>query len=401
VNKLLVERTRFFNICLILVTLMVTPLIAQSESVLTGEDKTIAKMAKTLRDQSSEWDIPVNKHQVAAKMQVEQLFAELKKPMSDMLQSPEKPKPGGRILIFVSWSLKELGVDDIFYTAASYPEALVVFRGVVDEKNFAKSILAVQKLAAKQSPMANVAIDPTLFRKYNVTKVPTIIHLDESQDKEIARVEGLSQPAWLLEKMKAGKLGDFGVRGPVEDILERDLIEVMQDKVAAIDWAQKKEQAIKNYWDKQQFIELPTASKPRRRYLDPTIYISADINDAVGNVIVPQGTRINPLDIRSFNQAVVIFDPLNAKQVRLVDDRLLELTKNHSKVTLIVTQFDRLDGWKSYKNISDHFDAPVFKLTSDVKSRFEVEYLPTVITAKDKYFILEELAFLQDEENEL
>lgn len=45
----------------------------------------------------------------------------------------------------------------------------------------------------------------------------------------------------------------------------------------------------------------------------------------------------------------------------------------------------------SYKKISDHFDAPIYLLTPDLISRFELEYTPSVITAKGGKFIVREL----------
>lgn len=289
------------------------------------------------------------------------------------------------------------GLEDLLYTASITPESMVVFRGIRDIDNFAASVFEIQKLAATQSPMAKVVLDPTLFRDYGVTKVPTIIYLDEDKQSEIARVSGLAQPNWLVSKVESGKGGDFGARGPVEDILERDLIEVMQEKVAAIDWAEKKENAIKRFWDKQQFIDLIRARKLRTRYLDPSIVMSDDLRDADGNVLVARGTVINPLELRPFTQAVVVFDPLDHKQIGLVEQRLADLAKTYPRVTLVVTQFDRAEGWDSYKSITNHFDAPVFKLTPDLLSRFELEYVPSIITAEQNYFVIEELAVVEEE----
>lgn len=388
---------RFFSKLLVGSVFMLVGTVAYTQgNALSKEDKDIAHMAKTLREQSRDWQIPVNQHQEAAKAQAAQLFSELQKTNSEKLQLPEKQKPGGRVIFFASHSLGQEGLDELLYSAATTPESLVVFRGIRDEKNFARSVMEIQKLASKQVPMANVAIDPTLFRDYRVNKVPTILYLDNDRAKEVARVEGLSSPSWMIAKIDAGKTGDFGIRGPVEDIQERDLIEVMKEKVAAIDWAEKKEQAIEQFWDRQQFLELPKATKARTRSIDPSILVTDDITDAAGKVIVPKGTKINPLRIKPFTQAVLVFDPLDPKQMELVDKRLAEINKEFSRVTLIVTRFDRADGWQSYKSITNHFNTPVYKLTQDISSRFQLEYSPSVITAKADHFVIEELSASED-----
>ena len=61
-------------------------------------------------------------------------------------------------------------------------------------------------------------------------------------------------------------------------------------------------------------------------------------------------------------------------------------------MTIIVTRLDKEDGWDSYEEISDLLDEPVHLLTPDVRDRFELEYVPSVITAEGKIFKVEELA---------
>ncbi len=365
-----------------------------AESILTPQDKAIAKDAERIKLLSSDWITPVNKHAQYGKEEARIVFDDFKKHRNKSLPQPDKKKPGGRVLIFASTSLGESSLEDLFSMASEHLEAVVVFRGVVDEKRFAKSIMAIQKFAARQSPVTNTALDPTLFIKYNITLVPTIVYLDEYQETEVARVVGLSNPKWLLDRVNQGEKGDMGTRGPVEEIAERDLIEVMKEKMATIDWSDKKEKAINNFWKKQEFINLPRTRIANTRHVDPTILITADINDADGNAIILQGTKINPLEMKPFTQAVIVLDPLDKIQVELIDKHISNLNKAHSTVTIIVTQFDKDKGWDSYKAITEHFDKPVFKLTSEIVSRFELNSLPVIITAdnNNKVFIVKELA---------
>jgi conjugal transfer pilus assembly protein TraW len=215
---------------------------------------------------------------------------------------------------------------------------------------------------------------------------------------ERARVSGLTEPDWLLRQVKEGAIArDFGVKGSVEEIAERDLVEVLQEKVAAIDWEEKKQQVIERFWEKQRFLELPRARRSRTRTLDPSILISDHIRDGNGNVLVAQGTLINPLELRPFTQALVIFDPLDPLQVSLVDQRLAGLKQQYPRITLIVTRFARDKGWDSYTKITDHFDAEVFILTPDIQSRFELEVTPSIVTAEQNRFVIEELAARQAE----
>lgn len=396
--KLLVEHILCSKRLLVATLLCIyAGIVSAAGNPLTSEDKAIAEMAKSIRAQSKDWALPVNEHQAEATRQAASLVEELKKPTAENIGLPDRPKPGGRIIFFVSFSMGQEGLLDILDTAALTNDSVVVFRGIRDEKDFAKSVAEIQSLAAKQTPMANVVIDPTLFRDHNIKKVPAIVLLDESKASVLAQVSGLSNPSWLTSKVDSGHLGDFGVKGDVVEIAERDLIEVMKEKVANIDWEKKKQAALTRYWERQQFNELPRAPKARTRSIDPSIVVTDDIKDAEGKVIVPMGSRINPLEKLPFTQALVVFDPLDKKQMQAVDRRLPTLVKRFPRVTLIVTRFDRAEGWKSYTKITDHFDMPVFNLTNDVRSRFGIEYVPSIVTAEKFVFIVEEIGLSEDD----
>lgn len=381
---------QFFKLAAFLAGVTVGGLCA-AQSVLTDENRAIAAMTKTLREQSSEWDMPVNVHETEAASQARRIFDEIDDdfPLSDTPTS--NPSAEGKILIFASFSLGEEGLEDVFATASETEGAVVVFRGIPYEDQFARSMNEMQALAAKQSPVANVTLNPTLFRKYNVTSVPTMVYMNDDRTESVARVSGLTAPQWLSKAVEQGSTGDLGIKGPVEEISERDLIVVMQEKVAAIDWREKRERAVKRFWEKQQFIDLPRAAAARTRYLDPSIVMNEDLKDGEGNILVAQGTTINPLELRSFTQAVVVFDPTDLRQLAWVRDKVADLNTRHPRVTLIATRFDRSKGWKSYEEITDLFDAPVYKLTPDIAKRWDLEYSPSVITSEHNYFVIEEL----------
>jgi len=173
----------------------------------------------------------------------------------------------------------------------------------------------------------------------------------------------------------------------------------MKKRFAKIDWEEQKRGAVKNFWNKQNFRELPEAHKDRVRELDPTVYISEDITAPDGTLIAKQGDLINPLDVAPFTQAVVVLDPLDEDQVARVKEALPRINQvpGVTRITYIVTRLDREEGWDSYTKTTDTFDAPVFLLTPDVAQRFELEYVPSIITAQGKRFVVEELADRRNE----
>lgn len=336
-------------------------------------------------------------------------------------------------LIFVSYSLDEQTLNDVLTAASGEPRTVVVMRGIPEGMRIWDGVRNLQQMAAQKDPIPNVQLDPTLFQKYDVQVVPTIVVLSEPPEPKpvepianpldpsfsdsiqpkservdppvvprtvLGRVQGLSDPMWLRREIKAGAGGDRGIRGPVEEIHERDLIEVMKERVMQIDWEQKKEQTKARYWHGQRFINLPRAPKAETRHIDASVVATKDIRTSEGEFVARAGDRVNPLQTRPWTQAIVVFDPMDKKQMELLTSKVSVLQSDPSlaNVVLIATQFDKDLGWDSYKSVTDTFNAPVYQLTPDVKSRFELRYTPSIITANDTHFIVQELAVsLQDD----
>jgi len=311
------------------------------------------------------------------------------------------------ILVFASLSLGK-GLDDLLTSISKYPDAAVVFRGIRKGMNLGKGILEIQHLAAKKKPVPNIMIDPTLFQKYKITSVPTILILDDKTKafkarKVLARVQGLSDPKWLLQKLSRHEIGNWGIKGPVKEISEPNLIDVAKARLAKIDWDKKKQEAIQHFWLKQHFYRLPRANKNRVRTIDPSVLITKDMKTNTGVVFAHKGDVINPLcdqrqpckpGTRPFTQAVVIFDPRDKQQIQLLNQELPNIKKlpEVHRITYIATAFDKGAGWDSYKETSDHFDAPIYVLTPDLIHRFKLEYSPSIIMARGNQFVVQEFA---------
>jgi conjugal transfer pilus assembly protein TraW len=380
--------------------------------ILTDEDKAIIKKSQNVDELAKKFkplvfDNNSSQYQ-AAKSEARQVFEDMKRnankysqPGLDGLKrsnfNTDKKTPD-QYLIFASLSMKEKGMRSLLEIVSNYPNATVVLRGVVNVDNFAASILDIQNFAQEFTPMPSVIIDPTLFKKHAITTVPTIIRFDENGDA-VASIKGIYSPKYLQDKIDMGEVGDLGVHGPVTEILERDLIEVMKEKTANIDWAEKKEAAKRRYWHKQNFLTLRRAPKARIRRIDPTIVVQQDILTPDKKVIARKGLHVNPLRIKKFGMSLVIFNPTDKDQIEMITARLPELRQN-SNVMLIATQFDRKNGWDGYEKISKQLGQHVYQLTAEVKSRFELQYSPAIVTAENYEFVVEEMTLLSTSHEE-
>jgi conjugal transfer pilus assembly protein TraW len=211
--------------------------------------------------------------------------------------------------------------------------------------------------------------------------------------KVLARVEGLSSPEWLEKQVAEGQTGDQGRRGPVMEIAEQDLIQMMQERVASVDWEAKKQAAVGRFWQKQQFNYIPPASHSRTRTIDPSVTVLQDLTGADGKVLMKAGTVLNPLDQVPFTQALVIFDPSVPGQMKILDRVLPELAKqpNIRQLTYLATQMDKEQGWEGYTSLSNRFEAPVYLVTKEIIERFEIEHTPSIVTSDGKVFVVKEL----------
>lgn len=298
-----------------------------------------------------------------------------------------------RWLVFASLSLGKQGLSDLL-SSASGREIMVVFRGIPEEMSLGKGVMVIQKLAAEHNPVPNIIIDPTLFRQYNIKVAPTIIYKEAGEEgNEVARVRGLASINWLLQQVANGEKGDLGLRGDVQEIAEPDLIDVAKQRAANIDWDKKKQDALDGFWRKQSFDFYPTATTYRKREIDPIVVVTEDIIAPNGQVIAKKGAHINPLEQRPWTQAVVIFDATNSKERKAISMHLPAIMEREGlrRKMYLTTDMDTDRGWDAYKELTDEYSSPIYLLKPEVASRFQIEKTPSVVTARDGMFVVEEL----------
>jgi conjugal transfer pilus assembly protein TraW len=291
-----------------------------------------------------------------------------------------------RMTVLVSTSLGEGQLRDIFAFASQTPGTQVVFRGVKPKQPLMAFIRDLETLVVKLDPIPVLQIDPTPF--HGETRAPVMIA--EGPQGELARVAGLADPQWLRAQVLAGQRGDLGVRGPVRSVVEPDLIEELQGRLASLDLGALRDKAAGRYWQRVAFEDLPVAGRTRERTIDPTVVANADVRDVQGNLIVAAGTRTNPLDLVPFTQRLVVFDGADPRQITTAQ-HLGQLARPGQRVTYIVTGLDRRAGWEGLQAVENRLDAPVYLLTADVRQRFALERVPALVEAKDRMFAVTEI----------
>ena len=114
---------------------------------------------------------------------------------------------------------------------------------------------------------------------------------------------------------------DLGVLGKQYSILEKDLLEEIEQKLTQkkkeVDQVNKKlQEKSKAYAERPRGVVLPRATKPGLMQLNPAITLQNDIKDAAGNVLYAKGTTVNPLDYRKLTKTLCFIDADDNEQVR-------------------------------------------------------------------------------------
>lgn len=104
-------------------------------------------------------------------------------------------------------------------------------------------------------------------------------------------------------------------------------------------------------------IETPTpvagitrAARARSYYFDPSIVVPTNITDPHGNILVPAGTRQNPLAVVSLSQRLLFFDAREDRQVAWAQ---ATIARYHGQVKPILVA-------GSYLTLMQRWQRPVF-----------------------------------------
>lgn len=313
---------------------------------------------------------------------------------------PEPPHPLGegiRKLVFVSWTLGETEIKNLLKEYDGEGDVGLLFRGIPKDMRMVDALAKIQRLSLDTKSSVSVLLDPVAFQKYAITAVPAVVI--EDGESVLAMAKGTSSIARVEESIRAGKKGDLGFVGPILEIAEPDLIEVMKEKAAALDPEEMKRKAMARFWQGQKMFDLPHAQESRTRRLDPTVTVQQDMVTPEGKLIYRAGDKINPLSIRPFTQRMLIIDPSMPEQVSLAREQIEAYGKSQT-VTLILTSVDVEKGWEDFQRIQGALRAPAYLLKSDVKDRFAIERTPSVVTADGQSFFIEEIYVGQGQVND-
>ena len=291
--------------------------------------------------------------------------------------------------ILISDAMGEREIKRLFHSLSHRKDVVFVLRGLLPtEKTITDVGRRIVDLLKNTKVQVNVRLDPRPFQKVNAEYAPQI--LAYQGDNLLVSATGLTNPNYLSEQIKQGKEGDLGNFGATVKISERYMADVLRERVENLDEKELIAGAKARYWDNVAFLDLPKAQVTQTRTFEPVLTSQEDIITPDGTVITYRGQQVNILEHAPmpFTMRLVVFDATDKAQVEFVKS----LPDSNLRTKLITTKYDRKLKWDAVKTVERELNAPVFQLNTDITHAFNVQVIPSVVTAnnQDNYYVIDE-----------
>jgi conjugal transfer pilus assembly protein TraW len=181
---------------------------------------------------------------------------------------------------------------------------------------------------------------------------------------------------------------DFGTHGPVWEIEEPSLLDVIKSRLQEMEEAgdlsrmqQEMQDTTRAYVARPRpVVGLIKAIEERVFEIDLSITVSRDLVDHEGRVFAAAGTVINPLEYSFFNKRIVFLDGDDPAQVAFA------LSEGNELDTLLVlTNGAPLDLMREHGR-RFYFDQDAVMVT-----RFQIGALPSEVTRGDRVMVVHEI----------
>ncbi|MGI9303498.1 MAG: TrbC family F-type conjugative pilus assembly protein, partial [Gammaproteobacteria bacterium] len=302
--------------------------------------------------------------------------------------------------LFISTSLPRDELSGLI-VASQHEGVVAVLRGVLPGQSLGESLWWLREIVQQHDDelKPSVVIDPQLYRRYQVEEVPTVVHVPVQGNP--VRARGAVTVDWIRSRANQGHdegdtgpddIVDLGAYGTTRTIAEKDLIEDIGERFAAIDWAAKREAAVADYWTRHaDIVDLPPATVAREHTVDPTVVVRQDVYGPNGQLLAIAGQRLNPGALLPLTHTILVFDGTQPAQVDAMATIAAGVRAQNRGVIFITSRVDTALGWKAVHKIEQMLDAPVHVLQREVVDRLQLQRVPSVIEASGQMLRVREI----------
>jgi conjugal transfer pilus assembly protein TraW len=183
---------------------------------------------------------------------------------------------------------------------------------------------------------------------------------------------------------------NLGVHGQTYPILEQDFLEWIQTRLATLQ-QQGQLHILQQQWVKEvakhadrptPVAGLTTTSVARTWRWDPSIKVSTSIQDPNGEILIPAGTLVNPLERVSLRQDLVFYNSDDPKQVQWA--QTIDTQKKGEEKLILVQG--------SVSSQTKRFQKPVyFDQEGRLTRRFHIQHVPAIVTQEGLHLRIREV----------
>ena len=183
---------------------------------------------------------------------------------------------------------------------------------------------------------------------------------------------------------------DLGTIGPTYAIAEPHLLAAIERQLRAKEKSgelahlqdEAKRRIIAAIEQPKALPGITRAERPHSFYFDPSIVVQENITDAKGNILVPAGTRQNPLAVVSLSKHLLFFDGTDAQQVARAREML---TRYEGKVKPILVA-------GSYLALMQRWQLPVyFDQQGALTRKLGITHVPALVSQEGLQLRIDEL----------
>lgn len=224
-------------------------------------------------------------------------------------------------LVFISTSMPSRSLKALFAEANGRDDIVFLIRGWTPP-HYTKVIREIYMAMgwdgkSKKLPyQVNLTIEPRLFKAYKVTSVPVVLHKNSLGHWGILRGElSIKGSVAYIENEHFPKTPV----GPLFQVAEPDVLELIKSKAASIDWAAKRNAvAAKASSVLRKGKSLPAAVESKSYFVDIISQVKEDVRMPDGQIIANAGAEVRPLAYMTLSKRYIVFNPNRKKEIDLV-----------------------------------------------------------------------------------
>lgn len=297
-----------------------------------------------------------------------------------------------RFRIFVTQSMSDEELRALGELTVRRQDTVMVLRGLLpgqDVMDLHKRLQRVFGGSLEEGVFSGLELDPPSFSDLGVQQAPAIAMYDD-EGQPVGWATGVTDPDWLAGQLSGGVTGFRGQNGPVVELAEEDLIERMQRNAREYDWAAARSRAEARFFSTNvPSHSFPEADVARVRQVDPSFVVDETVTLPDGQVLVPAGTRINPLEMMPFSEVIVVFDPGKPAQLNVVHE---VIRRNPGRtVKVLASSLASVGNFEGYGSLMNRVGRRVYMLPDALREQFRIERVPSVVSVEGTTFRVEEI----------